>query len=297
MAYFAPIKAKDVWEYIARTLTSAENITSDGNPIDQSKIANLDVAVSTRSSHSPADVWSYSSRTLTSAENITSDGNPIDQSKIAKLTNLDVAVSTRSSHSPEDVVNLFGQKTGNNAYIWDDFEGNDLLIRPVFWGFYNNELRNLRRPWTVISGSASLSDGIMTISKRSIVSTPSAFVTGTWEVFFNPGAPDSYSQNFEFIYQDDSNYYVVVNSIGGNAIQLRKVQGGQTTNLIEKSGCLDDAADHTIKVTRTSSGTWELFLDGASIGTATDPWLPSPQSIRFNNKSYVTIKIKSLKVY
>lgn len=87
MAYFAPIKAKDVWEYIARTLTSAENITSDGNPIDQSKIAKLDatissrmsnqyesklpkldyldVAVSTRSSHSPADVWSYSNRGLT----------------------------------------------------------------------------------------------------------------------------------------------------------------------------------------------------------------------------------------
>jgi len=60
--------AEEIWEYITRTLTSAENITSDGNPIDQSKIAkltNLDVAVSTRSSHSPADVWSYSNRTLT----------------------------------------------------------------------------------------------------------------------------------------------------------------------------------------------------------------------------------------
>ena len=135
MAYFAPIKAKDVWEYIARTLTSAENITSDGNPIDQSKIANLDVAVSTRSSHSPADVWSYSSRTLTSAENITSDGNPIDQSKIAKLDAtissrmsnqyesklpkldyLDVAVSTRSSHSPADVWS-YSKRCLTNEYI------------------------------------------------------------------------------------------------------------------------------------------------------------------------------------
>lgn len=90
MAYFAPIKAKDVWEYITRTLTSAENITSDGNPIDQSKIAKLDatissrmsnqyesklpkldyldVAVSSRSSHTPADVWSYASRTLTQGQ-------------------------------------------------------------------------------------------------------------------------------------------------------------------------------------------------------------------------------------
>jgi len=59
------IVVKRIWEYATRELTSAKNITSDGNVIDQTKIANLDVAVSTRSSHSVADVWSYVTRTLT----------------------------------------------------------------------------------------------------------------------------------------------------------------------------------------------------------------------------------------
>jgi len=57
--------ASDVWSVTERTLTSAANITSDGNTIDQNKIANLDAAVSSRSSHSAEDVWSVTSRSLT----------------------------------------------------------------------------------------------------------------------------------------------------------------------------------------------------------------------------------------
>lgn len=53
------ITPKKIWEYAVRELTSAENITSDGNPIDQNKIAYLDASISSRSSHSVADIWSY----------------------------------------------------------------------------------------------------------------------------------------------------------------------------------------------------------------------------------------------
>jgi len=45
---FSTHAAADVWSVGTRTLTDATNITSDGNAIDQSKIANLDAAVSSR---------------------------------------------------------------------------------------------------------------------------------------------------------------------------------------------------------------------------------------------------------
>ena len=70
------ISADDVWSYSTRTLTSPVEIDMSqtlpaspsantvGSSLKKSE-DNLDVKVSTRSSHSPSDVWSHSSRTIT----------------------------------------------------------------------------------------------------------------------------------------------------------------------------------------------------------------------------------------
>jgi hypothetical protein len=47
-AGFSTHAAVDVWSVVARTLTAATNISSDGATIDQTKIANLDAAISSR---------------------------------------------------------------------------------------------------------------------------------------------------------------------------------------------------------------------------------------------------------
>jgi hypothetical protein len=84
--------------------------------------ANIDAAISSRSSHTAANVWAVGTRTLTSfgtlvadiatavwgavtrtltaATNITSDGNTIDQTQLA---NLDATISSRSSHTANNV--------------------------------------------------------------------------------------------------------------------------------------------------------------------------------------------------
>jgi len=56
------------------------------------KLDNLDVAVSTRSNHSPADVRNELETNL-----------GLTSSRVSKLDNLDVKISTRSSHTPADV--------------------------------------------------------------------------------------------------------------------------------------------------------------------------------------------------
>ena len=92
--------AAQIWAYATRRLSDATNITSDGATINQALIANLDAAISTRSSHSAADIWGVATRRLSDAQNITSDGATIDQTKIAKL---DATISSRSSHAAADV--------------------------------------------------------------------------------------------------------------------------------------------------------------------------------------------------
>jgi len=92
--------AAQIWAYATRRLSDATNITSDGATINQALIANLDAAISTRSSHSAADIWAVATRRLSDAQNITSDGATIDQAKIARL---DADISSRSSHAAADV--------------------------------------------------------------------------------------------------------------------------------------------------------------------------------------------------
>jgi len=57
---------KDVWEYGTRTLTGFTGTPrSDLVGLDEAIYTRLDVAVSTRSSHTAADVWAVTTRTLT----------------------------------------------------------------------------------------------------------------------------------------------------------------------------------------------------------------------------------------
>lgn len=81
--------AADVWSSVTRTLTGATNITSDGNTIDQTKIANLDATVSSRLATSGYTAPDNTSIIAIKAKTDNLPANPASQ------TNLDVAVSTR----------------------------------------------------------------------------------------------------------------------------------------------------------------------------------------------------------
>lgn len=105
------LTAADVWSFATRTLTSAAGITSDGQAIDQTKIANLDAAVSTRlasaSYISPDNTsiaaikaqtdklqFDANNRVMADAEAISGSAAAADALE-ANIANLDVAVSTR----------------------------------------------------------------------------------------------------------------------------------------------------------------------------------------------------------
>lgn len=68
----------------------------------------------------------------------------------------------------------------------DTFEGTDLERRASGWsevsadGMTRGVLCNL--PWTVVTGSADLDDGELTLSLGATVDRPSFFTTGTWAI-------------------------------------------------------------------------------------------------------------------
>lgn len=101
---------------------------------------------------------------------------------------------------------------------------------------------------------------------------------GTWEYKIRPNCGPN-GNTFEFMLSYANQYHVSQYSImiftPNNTINLIKYDsGGNPTTLITSAfGTWE--ADHVIKLTRDSSGNFELFLDGTSLGTATDNTITS----------------------
>jgi hypothetical protein len=86
--------------------------------------------------------------------------------------------------------------------------------------------------------------------------------------------PSSGEFSMYWMRKDGGDFYRV--RLGtGSTLSLDKAIGGDATNGVVRGNRTDDTTRHTVEVTRTEGGTWELFEDGTSQGTATDTDIPS----------------------
>jgi len=240
----------------------------------------------------PNAVWEYTTRTLTN----------LSDSRASKIDNLDKSISSLNDLSTADIDSVI-QNRFKSYYIYDDFGDNKLVDRTLDTLVLKDGIfQNPRPEWTVKGGSPSVSDGklILPDSSSTIqkIETSSTFIVGVWELVFNyDTAPTQGGLSVFPMYQDSENYYRFKNNNEHDAIELFKMEDFSGSTLISTPPAVADTNIHTLKCSRDSSGNWELFLDGSSLGTAQASWIPSTFNIRIESSMSPKIYIHSFKVY
>lgn len=161
----------------------------------------------------------------------------------------------------------------------------------------------LKRPeWTTTSGTPSASGGVLVndAAESEEVSIPTTFDVGVWEVKFqNQATPTNGTiWVFNILETVASNFWGAHNIIGIRYGFSKRV--ATVDSVVITDTTITDTAWHTVKITRTSAGGWELFKDGVSVGTTTDTWLPPTPwylNIRKENVYNATVWWDDLKVY
>jgi len=211
-------------------------------------------------------------------------------------------VSRTLTNHIETIHDAFLQIAQNRGCFYDDFGDNKLSDRDNFVAMFESIFGVGRPEWTVEEGSPSVSDGELILPAGNTtpqrVSTPCKITSGVWEIGFKfMTAPSSGSFRMSLIYQNGSNYYILYNDILSNKILLHKREAGSISDPISHTGAVKDTDYHVIKVTRDSSGNWEIFLDGTSIGTTTDSFVPTPTVIDISNYTDAEVHVDYVKVY
>ena len=191
---------------------------------------------------------------------------------------------------------------GRRGYIGDDWEDNKLSSRDkaaTVATALDKIFQTFRPEWTVKAGTITVASGRIEgdAAGANEVQTPSSITEGTWEVDIIILATGA-GQIIGFIYQDDDNRYTAGNSTPGGTRSwfLRKCEGGTSTDLIQ-SPWTEATGTYRLKVTRDSSGNFEMFVDGVSKGTATDTFLPTANYIALRVDDDNSSAMDNLEVY
>jgi len=201
---------------------------------------------------------------------------------------------------------------GRRGIIGDDWEDNKLTNRDkaaVVATTLDKIFQIFRPEWNVIS-APTVSGGIVNFEPADndqisiAVAIPDEF---TLE-YRARHAESGYDGNFgiHFWHQDSDNYFMcwapnMRLPPEGLRLQYKliKVVGGSETEIIAYSAD-PDTNWHTIKLTRDANGNYELFVDGKSVGTGSDTWIPTKNEFRIrayscaNNRN---AEIAWIKVY
>lgn len=176
-------------------------------------------------------------------------------------------------------------------YLEDDWGDNALSSRTgAADGAYAHPAANeagdtligrYRPNWAVESGSPSATNNELQLPDGSTteqtVSTPSEMTTGSFEIKYQFAAnPSNGALHYSVLCSDFSLVANVTTDSGYEArtvhngdYNLTRRDSGSATDIIVSSWSVD-TNQHTKRVTRNSYSSFELFLDGASKGTATD---------------------------
>lgn len=201
-------------------------------------------------------------------------------------------------------------------YIEDDWDDNALTERAgsekdVYYNYgtggAGDLLKGVYRPrWNTESGSPTANDGEFELSPGNNTlqkaATPSNLTTGEWSynVQYQGGTVSQrtsltlFANSFTdaaHTYQDS--YSVVYDDTDGVRLQVN--DGGSITTLITYT---TDANTNTrsVRVTRDSYGSWEMFVDGTSRGTATDTKITESKIMAIGNDSDQTVNYDNLVV-
>jgi len=196
---------------------------------------------------------------------------------------------------------------GRRGYLGDDWWDNKLTLRDRATKLpttFNKIFSYFRPEWSVQQGNPTATNHRLEFSDRAErVSTMSNFTAGKWRIeVYNDGTDTNDGYIIRFMVIDDDNFYCVyvdANS-AGDTYKLKKIKDGAETDLISLSwGGL--TGWHTHEIVRDENGNFEIFLDGASKGTATDEDITSSNEIRLSGKDdatgAVTLYMKNLEVY
>jgi len=199
----------------------------------------------------------------------------------------------------------------DQIYLHDDYNDNKLSSRDNSDTVTYKGVTGVYRPeWTTfdslnlpsVSGGAvnmTGGDGIVADINLNLNET----ITWRWEIDMTNNVGGSRTGLHLFTEQKSvsasdhavqEGYDVFVRDSGSVGLERTESSGISRSGLITKSGGL--TSTHTIEVTRTSAGTFELFIDSVSEGTATDTTYTNPQFMPFKSISSANVKIDEVKV-
>jgi len=142
-----------------------------------------------------------------------------------------------------------------------------------------------RTSWTITTGTVRVSGGVVTLAPSSAIRSARAYPfnpnkTLRWEYrgrsTYSRYAPE-HGLRITIIGADENNRWTAFGpnwKIQYNYNALWKCVNGSWTILMSTIHT-GDTNWHVISGKRYPGGTWEIFYDGVSDGTATDKWLPS----------------------
>ena len=213
----------------------------------------------------------------TKAASISDDSN-LTEAKLQSIldnTNLTIQKGQEIVDAMTDPTKI--GRGGRRGIIGDDWDDNKLTSRDnaaVVPTALDKIFQAFRPEWTVVQGSVIVANGRIegdASGGGNRIQTPLSITEGTWKVDIIILATRT-NQLILFIYQDDANFWWAGNNAGEWC--LMKYQGGAATYLIESTWS-EATGTYTFKVTRDSSGNFEIFVNGVSKGTATDSFLPT----------------------
>ena len=179
----------------------------------------------------------------------------------------------------DQTVNLRTPAAAHNGFpagtVWSDDFGDSRISARLSTHAHS------RPEWETTAGSPTANGRALKLSGGDEMETPTVIESGAWElrgVEFTQEGPDANRNlSVRFMYEDGDNFWQLITDTGSaQEWRLGYLDGGAFTELITGSTDLTNA--HSVRAERSDSGEWELFIDGASVGTATDAFLPETNS-------------------
>jgi len=139
-------------------------------------------------------------------------------------------------------------------------------------GFLSNTSWELNGVNTKVVSESDGTKSILAVASGTQATMPSRQACGTWE--FEVSGPTGFYQTVIIMSTTklgtfaDTGYNFSFRDNG--TILFRRGNGGGATTLITAGGTFSFDTYHKIKITRTSAGLWELFINGVSQGTSSD---------------------------
>lgn len=185
-----------------------------------------------------------------------------------------------------EITNFLEDDWGDNALTSRSSTSDGVFAHPGANEAGDVLIGRYRPEWTTAQGNVDVTGGVLewsqSVDGRSEIRTSSKFTVGLWEVDFhyttlgNSGdqvilglmdeVPDvntsgePVSEGYQTNIADNGNY------------SLKELSSGTSTDVISASwgGGSGNTNSHTCKITRDEYGSFELFEDGSSKGTATN---------------------------